>query len=319
MKLNCPYCGETVPYDISLAGQSIQCSYCDKPLKMPSFNELPEELREDLRQQAARYEEKQKRKYRRKQEDFLKGLEKEERRKQKDEERQQKEEEQRQREDAARQEQHTIDRAVPALRSSAKPLGVVLVAIYSAVGAWQLLQSQGAATSMVGDTSEITDGLTQGLGGLMSELLGSAGGLPSGGLGGDAGDTTGGGSGGLGGLIDVLLALLSMASLVSVLLLAAICYGLLTAQEWSYRLTFIAYIILGVHGLTMLAVLRSQAGTVQHLPHLVAAVLVIVYFRQPHVKALFRRPPPPARSPSLASEASAASQSGQRPPEKPAA
>ncbi|MFH1269101.1 MAG: hypothetical protein ABIK89_25520, partial [Planctomycetota bacterium] len=79
-KLNCPYCGETFPYDRSLAGRSGLCSYCNKPIKVPLVEELPEELQEELRQEEAKTQEKQKRKYQRKQERYLKQIEKEEKR-----------------------------------------------------------------------------------------------------------------------------------------------------------------------------------------------------------------------------------------------
>ncbi len=86
MNLNCPYCGETIQYDRSLSGKSVQCSYCNQVLKMPTFEELPEELREALAEQEARKQERDKRKYLRKQEQFLREMDKEEHRKRKEEE-----------------------------------------------------------------------------------------------------------------------------------------------------------------------------------------------------------------------------------------
>lgn len=81
MKLNCPYCGETFPYDLSLAGRSVACSYCENVIKMPLAEELPEELREELRREESKRQEKQKRTYQRKQDRFLKEIEREEKQK----------------------------------------------------------------------------------------------------------------------------------------------------------------------------------------------------------------------------------------------
>ena len=53
MKLNCPYCGETIPYEHSLAGKPAQCSYCENTIQMPTVEELPEELQVELRQEEA--------------------------------------------------------------------------------------------------------------------------------------------------------------------------------------------------------------------------------------------------------------------------
>lgn len=92
MKLNCPYCGETISYDLSLAGRPVRCSYCEHAIKLPTFAELPEELQEEVRQEEARKQEKQKRKYLQKQEQFLKKVEKEEKLKRKEEARQQQQE-----------------------------------------------------------------------------------------------------------------------------------------------------------------------------------------------------------------------------------
>ncbi|MFH1924841.1 MAG: hypothetical protein ABIP48_33745 [Planctomycetota bacterium] len=77
-KLNCPYCGETFPYDRSLAGRSGLCSHCENPIKVPLVEELPEELQEELRREEAKRQQKQKRTYHRKQERYLKEIEKEE-------------------------------------------------------------------------------------------------------------------------------------------------------------------------------------------------------------------------------------------------
>jgi uncharacterized membrane protein YdbT with pleckstrin-like domain len=81
MKLNCPYCGETFPYDLSLAGRSVACSYCENVIKMPLAEELPSKLQEELRREQTKKQEKQKRTYQRKQDRFLKEIEKEEKQK----------------------------------------------------------------------------------------------------------------------------------------------------------------------------------------------------------------------------------------------
>ncbi len=269
MKLHCPLCGEAVPYDLSRAGQSVQCSYCEKPLKMPPFEELPEELQEELRQVAAKEEEKQKRRYRRKQERLLKTLEKEEQRKQRQQERQ----------------------AEPAAapiesRSSSKPLGIVLAAIYSAMGAWQFFNAYNTTSSVggsLGGTGELLEGLQSES---LKELLGGAGELLEGLGGGAAGGAAGGD-----GFSAVLFGLLAILFLVSALLLAAICYGLFTLQTWSYRLTFIAYGLTGAVAFLAILAGNSRQSVIQHLPNLIAAVLIIFYFSQPRVKAVFRREP----------------------------
>jgi len=100
MKLNCPYCGETIPYDRSLAGRSMSCSYCEHAIKMPAVEELPQESQEELRREEAKQEEKQKRKYLRKQDRYLKEIEKEERLKREREAREKQEESQKEAEAA---------------------------------------------------------------------------------------------------------------------------------------------------------------------------------------------------------------------------
>jgi hypothetical protein len=87
MKLNCPLCGETIPYDRSLAGRSCQCSYCENVIRMPAVEELPEELQEELRREEAKQQQKEQRRYLRKQQQFLKEMDKEEKLKRKEEER----------------------------------------------------------------------------------------------------------------------------------------------------------------------------------------------------------------------------------------
>ena len=101
MKLNCPLCGETIPYDRSLAGRSSRCSYCENVIRMPTVEELPEELKEQLRREEARQQQKQQRKYLRKQEQFLKEMAKEEKVKRKEQ---------------ARKKQEKLDEKVQAAR-----------------------------------------------------------------------------------------------------------------------------------------------------------------------------------------------------------
>jgi len=86
MKLNCPYCGEKFSYDRSLAGRSVECSYCEQAIKMPTFEELPEESQEELRREEAKRQKKEKRRYLRKQEGYLKEIEKQEKQKVKEKE-----------------------------------------------------------------------------------------------------------------------------------------------------------------------------------------------------------------------------------------
>ncbi len=65
MKLDCPYCGERFPYRSDLAGQSIECSWCKKPIKMPTVEELSAEDREEFdreQEKARKREEKAQRK-----------------------------------------------------------------------------------------------------------------------------------------------------------------------------------------------------------------------------------------------------------------
>ena len=48
MKLECPYCSESIPYRPDLAGQNIDCSWCQKSIKMPTVEELSAEDREQF-------------------------------------------------------------------------------------------------------------------------------------------------------------------------------------------------------------------------------------------------------------------------------
>jgi len=47
VKLSCPYCSESIPYDAKKAGAKIHCSWCGKSLVLPHVHELPPELREE--------------------------------------------------------------------------------------------------------------------------------------------------------------------------------------------------------------------------------------------------------------------------------
>ncbi len=268
MKLNCPYCGETIPYEASLAGQSVGCPYCEKVLKMPPFEELPQEVQDELRQKAAKIDKKQKRRYLRKQKAFLKDLEKEEERKQKQEALQ-----------TQQQSQAKIDASAAGSRSTERPLGLVLTAIYSALAAWLYFQAYCTSTSL-GGAMDATGDLLKEIGSKAADLLGDSSGLL---------ESFGGDAAGPGVVPTVLLALVTLLSLAAALLLAAICYGLLTLQKWSYRLTFIAYAMAGVTGLLAILADSSRQNVVRQLPNIVAALLVIMYFRQPRIQALFGR------------------------------
>jgi hypothetical protein len=51
MKLSCPYCGDSIKYEESLAGKNVTCSYCKRPVLMPSVAQLPPDYQEEFRQE----------------------------------------------------------------------------------------------------------------------------------------------------------------------------------------------------------------------------------------------------------------------------
>ena len=59
MNLKCPHCLEPVPYDPRLAGSSIVCSYCKRPLLVPQLQALPPEIQDEYRREVAKAFEKQ--------------------------------------------------------------------------------------------------------------------------------------------------------------------------------------------------------------------------------------------------------------------
>jgi hypothetical protein len=122
MNLNCPYCGETIPYDRSVAGRSVACSYCENPINMPLVEELPEELQEAFGEDEARQQQKQQKRYHRKQEQLLKKIEKEEKQKQKQEAQRKRQELQKKAESAQGPvaEELAVKKRYPALRALAR-------------------------------------------------------------------------------------------------------------------------------------------------------------------------------------------------------
>jgi uncharacterized membrane protein YdbT with pleckstrin-like domain len=155
MKLNCPYCGETFSYDLSLAGRSVACSYCENVIKMPLVEELPAELQEELRREETKKQEKQKRTYRRKQDRVLKEMEKEEKAKVREEERrkeQEKKAEQEKQIESAQKpvaEELAVKKRYRALRMVARwnkaVAGLVLLGYLASVGMGFLAAARGLA------------------------------------------------------------------------------------------------------------------------------------------------------------------------------
>ena len=54
MKLKCPRCGESIPYDADRAGMAVTCTHCGTAYRMPSPDQLPEELREEYEKEVAK-------------------------------------------------------------------------------------------------------------------------------------------------------------------------------------------------------------------------------------------------------------------------
>lgn len=59
MKLSCPYCSEKLPYDHRLAGKSVNCSYCKKPVGIPPVQQLPADLQQEYREEVEAQKRKQ--------------------------------------------------------------------------------------------------------------------------------------------------------------------------------------------------------------------------------------------------------------------
>jgi superfamily II DNA/RNA helicase len=59
MKIPCPICTEKIVYDPALAGKTIQCSYCQRPLLIPPLVQLPREYQEEFRAEQERLASKQ--------------------------------------------------------------------------------------------------------------------------------------------------------------------------------------------------------------------------------------------------------------------
>ena len=87
----------------------------------------------------------------------------------------------------------------------------------------------------------------------------------------------------------MMLGFLAILILVVAILQATVSYGLFTLQKWSYILTLIVYGIAGAVGLLGILAASSRQNTVQQVPNIVAAVVVILYFSQPRVKAYFEK------------------------------
>ncbi len=58
MKLPCPYCQESIEYDIRLVGQTISCSYCKRPVSMPPLSRLAPEYQEEYQEEQERKQKK---------------------------------------------------------------------------------------------------------------------------------------------------------------------------------------------------------------------------------------------------------------------
>ena len=51
MKIPCPYCGDSIKYDESLGGRTIECGYCRRPVTMPSVAQLPPDYQAEFRRE----------------------------------------------------------------------------------------------------------------------------------------------------------------------------------------------------------------------------------------------------------------------------
>jgi cation transport ATPase len=68
MNLTCPYCQTSIKYNPALAGRSVTCSYCNRPLLMPHSNALPPDQQEEYRREVEKAHRKQEAENRKKEE-----------------------------------------------------------------------------------------------------------------------------------------------------------------------------------------------------------------------------------------------------------
>jgi len=47
MNLSCPHCGQGVKYNVELAGNTVKCPNCQKPVLMPPLNNLPPQYKKE--------------------------------------------------------------------------------------------------------------------------------------------------------------------------------------------------------------------------------------------------------------------------------
>ncbi len=59
MKLPCPHCQESLPYDPRLGGKTVTCTYCKRPAIVPLLQALPAEYQEEFRQELEKAHRKQ--------------------------------------------------------------------------------------------------------------------------------------------------------------------------------------------------------------------------------------------------------------------
>jgi hypothetical protein len=59
MKVPCPLCTQELLYDPNLAGKTVACSYCKRPLLIPSLQQLPVEYQQEYREEQDQLRKKQ--------------------------------------------------------------------------------------------------------------------------------------------------------------------------------------------------------------------------------------------------------------------
>lgn len=84
MKIPCPYCTEKITYDPNLAGKTINCSYCKKPILMTPLDKLTPEYQQEYREEQEKIRKKQETEQRKLEEQRRRELEHQEAKKQRD-------------------------------------------------------------------------------------------------------------------------------------------------------------------------------------------------------------------------------------------
>jgi hypothetical protein len=146
----------------------------------------------------------------------------------------------------------------PPLAHNTKPFAIVLTAVYFAFGA--VLNFLGYLFLSL--ASGIGEGLTEALGPR------SHSGMPS----------------------LVPLALFAILCFIVAILQATACYGLFTLQTWSYPLTRVVAGLGVAVGLFGILASPSRANVILQAASIACSVTVLLYFAQPHVRALFPIP-----------------------------